>query len=75
MLQFKLHNQTYQENQNPLLEKVSVREPSADLVFEIRDNDDVQGELSLSLLHILRLCFDNQWLTWILNGKSYDGLR
>ena len=45
------------------------------MVFEIWDNDDVQGELELSLLHILLLNTDNQWHTRILKGKSFNGLR
>ena len=67
LLQLKKLYQATQEDQNTFLEKVSIREPSADLVFEIRENNDVQMQFGDGLLHILLLYFDNKWHTWLLN--------
>ena len=75
LLQLKKLYQASQENQNTFLEKVSIREPSADLVFEIRENANVQSKLEPSLLHILLHCPVNQWHTRVLKGKSINGLR
>ena len=67
--------QAYQENKNPLLEKVSIIEPSADLVLEIREDTNVQDQLGLRLLCFLLIYFDNKWLARLLRIKQTNGLR